>query len=177
MNGARELGLLIAIGSSAMLFGALLIAYLIMRAGHAVWPPIGMEAVPPLMPTLATLSLICSSILLWFSKKEHYNLQYFRSGIALGALFLIFQFMTWNQMYKAGLGISANQLISMFYCLSVLHALHTLAGWGFLVFCERKLAKDASNPIHMNWARLANLFWTFIDGAWLAIFIVIVWMK
>src|SRR5438045_3399877 len=57
-----ELGMLVGLASFGMLFGTLILSYMLARARYPVWPPLGAEPLKPLLPSLSTLVLIVSSI-------------------------------------------------------------------------------------------------------------------
>src|SRR5262245_61309001 len=55
------IGMVIFLGSWAMMFAALFFAYGVVRANSPVWPPPGFVPLPKLLPAFNTLVLLASS--------------------------------------------------------------------------------------------------------------------
>src|SRR6185312_9052915 len=109
-----QVGLVIFLGATAMLFAALLLAYAIVRAQAPAWPPAGAPPFPRGAAAVNTFALVAASI----------ALRRGRPGLALGlgAAFLAAQGLLWQHLVAIHLGPTAGALGEVFFALSVLHA-------------------------------------------------------
>jgi len=62
-------GMLIFIVTEVMFFGALISAYLVIRAGLDEWPPWGQPRLPVETTAINTLALLVSGLLMLYSRK------------------------------------------------------------------------------------------------------------
>src|SRR5437899_12654484 len=59
-----SLGMIVFLGSWAMMFGSLFFAYGIIRAHSVAWPPPDLPRIPLLLPAINTVALALSSVAL-----------------------------------------------------------------------------------------------------------------
>lgn len=175
----RTLGMIIALGAWAMMFGALFFVYAGIRTGMRVWPPPGLPPIPVALPALNTIVLAASSGALVFGTRglargQRRPLVLWLSGaFVLGSLFLGLQFKVWRDLWLAGLLPSSGQFASVFYGLTVLHALHVAAGLIVLaVMCFRALRGEYTEH-NVSRVRVAGMFWHFVDIVWVLMFVAI----
>ncbi|MBS1985136.1 MAG: heme-copper oxidase subunit III [Bdellovibrionales bacterium] len=174
----RQLGFLVALASWGMLFGTFILSFLLYRARLPVWPPVGVETIPPLMPTLATGMLLASSFFIHSAYRQLVSAdrsefrRYWGIGTFLGLLFLILQAGTWNHMLRLGMGIRSNFFASIYYTLTGLHALHVLTGLGFLAWVWLK--SDRYSQKNYSVPQLSGWFWHFMDAIWIVLFVLLV---
>ena len=57
----HAIGMMVALGSWAMMFGALFFIYLGLRSQTLAWPPPGLPRLPLLLPSLNTVVMLVSS--------------------------------------------------------------------------------------------------------------------
>ena len=90
-------GMVIFLGSWAMMFAALLFAYAVVRARAPAWPPPDLPPLPVLLPGLDTLVIAASSVAVALGVRAHAVGRHLRAaaalaaGATLGALFLALQ--------------------------------------------------------------------------------------
>ena len=139
-------GMIVFLGSWAVMFGALFFTFAAVRVRSAEWPPEGLPRLPLLLPTIAT-GLLALSIVT-------------RRGltIALGAAFLVLQGLVWRDAWQSGLRLDHGPYGAYFYLLTVFHAAHALVGLGLLAWVRGR------NPV---------LFWHFVGGAWLCTYLLV----
>ena len=166
-------GMTIFLGSWAMMFAALFFAYAVVRAHATSWPPPGSPALPIVVPGLNTLVLAASSAAVAIGVRAH-ALHRRRAtpalacGAALGALFLALQLLVWVRVWESGLVPSGGPYPSVFYALTVFHALHALVGIAALAllaaggFAGRAASRSA--------VRLWGMFWHFVGAVWCALY-------
>jgi len=198
-DGRREVdaqvGLVIFLGATVMLFAALLLAYAIVRAQAPAWPPAGTPPFPRGAAALSTLALVAASV----------ALRRGRAGLALGlgAAFLAAQGLLWHHLVAIHLGPGAGALGEVFFALSLLHAAHVLGGLVALVWAGRRPrwsgnpgrvsgpSRDDSKPPReggpsrgprpgrspaRSTRSLLTLYWDFVLALWLVIYVAVCWL-
>ena len=173
-DATAVLGMTVFLGSWAIMFAALFFGYATIRVRLASWPPAGLPPLPLALPGLNTVVLAGSGVMLQraLGAARAGNSSVRRDVVAaalLGTVFLGLQFLLWIRMWQAGLRPEAGPYPSVFWALTVFHALHVLVGLGGLCF----VAARASSYIparHLS-LRLWTTFWHFIGAVWLLLFV------
>ncbi len=145
-----QVGLVVFLGATAMLFAALLLAYAIVRARAPVWPPAGTPPFPRAAAAANTLALVAASLAL--------RRGWTRAAFGLGAVFLAAQAALWHRLVAAHLGPAAGALGEVFFALSALHAAHVLAGLVALAWAGRRRRRQLT------------LYWDFVLGVWIVVY-------
>lgn len=185
-----KVGLWLFILSEILLFGAFLSAYIGTRLGNpecalgvVVWPEAG--HLPGLaLAALNTVILLTSSYTMVraISRAERADRAGFRSNmiatIVLGAGFLVVKsaeyafkishgYYPGSELALASPGLSI--FLSYYYALTMLHALHIVAG---LVWNGVALYASATAPMPAvaRRAEYAGLYWHFVDVVWVFLF-------
>jgi cytochrome c oxidase subunit 3 len=174
------LGMIIMLGSWSLLFGGLFFAYAGVRMGAPVWPPPGVPRLPVLLPAVNTAVLVASSVAVQrglaairVGRRDAMRLL-FAVSLFLGALFLGLQYVVWTSVRAGGLSIdSGGTYGSVFYTLTIVHALHVVVGLGGLLYVIvlsglGKWNAAAHSPVR-SWA----MFWHFVDAVWLVTFLTV----
>ncbi|HWE23490.1 MAG TPA: cytochrome c oxidase subunit 3 [Myxococcales bacterium] len=171
------LGMVIFLASWTMLFAALFFAYAMLRVRATQWPPAGTAPLPVLLPAVNTAVLAASSVALQSSLVSA------RRGrvasvapaiyvaLGLGALFLVLQVVVWVGLWRAGLRPEGSSYGSVFYALTVFHALHVLAGLGGLAWLAMRARTGAYGPGRHVALRLWTGYWHFVGVVWFALFV------
>jgi cytochrome c oxidase subunit 3 len=168
-------GMAIFLGAWTVTFAALFFAYADMRLSADRWPDV--EVVAPLaLPTLNTILIVASSVALFLGLRSIRGanprafVRWLAVTLVLGAAFLSLQVVVWTQLVHAGLRWDSGRYGSVFYSLTVFHALHVLVGLaGLLLLVPGALAGRYTVERHSsvrNWA----MFWHFVDVVWLVTF-------
>jgi cytochrome c oxidase subunit 3 len=148
-----QVGLVIFLGATAMLFAALLLAYAIVRAQAPSWPPTGAPPFPRAAAAANTLALVATSLALRRGSP--------RAALAFGAGFLAAQSLLWRHLVAIHLGPGAGALGEVFFALSALHAVHVLGGLVALALTgARRL-------------RLMVLYWDFVLAVWVVAYVAV----
>jgi len=148
-----QIGLVIFLGATAMLFAALLLAYAIVRAQAPSWPPAGAPPFPRGAAAANTLALVAASLAL--------RRGWAPAALAFGAAFLAVQALLWRHLVSIHLGPPAGALGEVFFALSALHALHVLGG----LFA---LALTGSRRL-----RLLAIYWDFVLAVWVIVYVAV----
>jgi cytochrome c oxidase subunit III len=178
-------GMVLFLGSWAMMFGALFFCYALLRIRAPFWPPLGMTELPLALPGLSTLLLLLSSATVQraLSGLRRGRLARFRrhllATIVLGSLFAALQCAVWIELWSAGLRLDSGTYGGLFYLLTVFHMLHVLVGLGLLVWLLAPTlrpgaaeASEAAAPRRVP-ATLASMFWHGVDAVWVVIFLTV----
>ncbi|MCM3877945.1 MAG: heme-copper oxidase subunit III [Thermoanaerobaculia bacterium] len=173
-------GMVMALASWTMLFVALFFSYAVLRLNAATWPPDGLAPLPKALPFLNTVVLLASSVTLHRgarpeSEKRPGALRRALVGtMALGSLFLALQLAVWIPLWQRGFRIdNTGSYGSIFYGLTVFHALHVLAGLVALAVLlpgafAGRLVSGRSSAV-----RLPAMFWHFVDAVWAVMFVAV----
>ena len=155
-----QVGLVVFLGATTMLFASVLLAYAIVRAQAPRWPPVG---APPFPRAAAanTLALMAASFALRRARRAPDARAWTRAAFGFGAAFLIAQAALWRHLVAVHLGPGGGALGEVFFALSALHALHVVGGLGALTLAGvRRL-------------RVVTLYWDFVLVVWVVIYVAV----
>ncbi len=173
------LGMVIFLGSWAMMFGSLFFAYGMVRARAVAWPPPDQPELPLGLPGLNTALLAASSAVLqlgvhWLKLGKMPRVgPAVAASLALGALFLSLQVVTWRSLFDEGLTPTSGPYPSVFYALTCFHALHVLVGIFALAWLCRGVFVGKYTAARFLPVRLWTLYWHFVGAVWAIMFLTV----
>lgn len=173
------IGMLIFLGSWAMMFAALFFSYGMLRARMDVWPPPELPALPRLLPAVNTLVIAASSFALQGALQSARRgkistiLPAILATLFLGILFVGLQLLLWTGLWKAGLRPDGGPYPSVFYALTVVHAAHVAVGLLGLSYCAIRAGAGAFTPVRNVGLRLWTAYWHFVGAVWLLLFLTV----
>ena len=135
-----------------------------------------MPLIPLTLPTVNTVAIAVSSIVMQYGVFEVRRGRDQRLGPALaitfllGALFMGLQTTVWADLYAEGLRPDSGPYGSVFYGLTIIHAAHVVVGLlaiGYLAV--RAFTGYYSAARHLS-VRLWTMYWHFVGVIWLALF-------
>jgi cytochrome c oxidase subunit III len=91
---------------------------------------------------------------------------------ALGALFVGGQLLAWRNLAAQGLLLATNPSSSFFYVFTTLHALHLAGGIAGLLYIIRKL-KRTNRTARTTGLGAVCVYWHFMDGLWVYLFLLL----
>lgn len=181
---SRKLGMWVVIGSECMLFGTLIINYIlsasrIIRSSQpGLIKPI--EILSILVTSTSTFVLLMSSLsmVLCLSGLQAGDMPRFRKWCFitafLGSIFLGFQIYEFTEFYLKGLGFTHSVFSSSFFSLTGTHGLHVLVGVILLMGIGIWSYKGTINSKkHSIVVETIGLYWHFVDVIWIIIFTVV----
>jgi cytochrome c oxidase subunit 3 len=178
-----RIGVWVAIGSILMLFVALTSAYIVRSASSNDWQPIAM----PKVLWLSTALILISSITMEVSRrslKRQSEAGYGRwlmITVALGLAFLASQLMAWRQLVSQGVYMASNPYNSFFYLFTAAHGLHLAGGILALSYLmlrtTRKRGTVEGELRRVGVADAATIYWHFMDGLWVGLFLLLFFWK
>lgn len=173
------LGMVIFLGSWAMMFASLFFAYGVLRFRQASWPPPGTPELPRFLPAFNTVVLGLNALALQRSltaarrnlpEKALSNLVV---GLLLGVVFLGLQVVLWKNLLGSGLELEDGSLAAVVYGLTGFHALHVLGGLLGLGLLVPALHSGTLNAARNNRLRLWVMYWHFVGVVWLTMYLLI----
>lgn len=176
-NFTQSLGMIVALGSWAMMFGALFFVYAALRAGTRVWPPPGLPVLPVGLPLVNTAVLLGSSAALVLGTRALAGGRrralpgWVLAALVLGVVFLALQVVMWRGLWLQGLVPQTGAFASVFYGLTALHAAHVLGGLVVLGVIFVRALRGVYTEHNVNRVRVAGMFWHFVDVVWILMFV------
>jgi len=170
------IGMLVALGSWAMMFASLFFVYLGLRSQAIAWPPPGLT-LPRLLPALNTVVIVASSLTLARSLGELRRgrrkpaVWLIAATFVLGSLFVALQIVLWRGMWLGGITPSTGTLGTVVYALTALHAVHVVAGLAVLAFLLLLSVRGEELGRRATTLKLCGMFWHFVDAVWVVMFV------
>ena len=164
------------------LFGAFLIAYLLLRRNAPSWPPPG-APVPPQGLWISTLVIVASSATFLRAARANRTedgadlARWLHATLGLGVLFLIVQAILWRHVLAQGRSTASDAYGTIFYALTGLHAAHVIGG---LVFLARTSTRARAAPTAARTraaVALCGIYWHFMGVLWLVLFAVLYFLN
>ncbi len=166
-------GMAILITTDAMVFANLIVAYFTLRFRAPVWPPDGTPKPDLLVPGIATIILVLSSVPMdWADRSiRHGNVRGLKLGLAIsfamGTTFLGLQ--TVGALHWP-FTLSSSQYSSIFITLTSFHAAHVFVALIMnLVLQLLAWLGYFTAQRHLGVGTIA-LFWHFVDIIWVLVF-------
>ncbi len=179
--GAGLLAMRFLLVSISMLFLTIGVVYHERAQSHVQWQHI---EVPPLL-WLSTGLILASTWTLeiargaWERKNSLRYAHWLAVTVGIGALFLASQLFALRELAMQGIYLRNNPHSSLFYVLTGVHGLHLFGGMVALVFLLITAAKRPE-VVLFDFRRqsgritTAALYWHFLAGIWLCLFICLV---
>ena len=184
--GRYRIGVFVGIASILMMFSALASAYVV-RAGlpGSMWRQTPVPTFLWVSTALIVLSSVTIVAALRAQRRGHSESfrRWLGLTLVLGVGFLASQLLAWRQLVAGGFYLASNPHSSFFYVLTGLHGVHLLggvAGLGYLLArALRAKAAAGGAPRPRGEAKLRTLadvvaiYWHFMDGLWVFIFLLL----
>jgi cytochrome c oxidase subunit 3 len=178
-----RVGIWVAIASIVMLFTALTSAYIVRMASSNDWTPLRM----PKVLWLSTAVILISSVTIEISKrslKRARNSQYgmwLTLTAILGVVFVGSQYAAWRNLAGQGVYMATNPHSSFFYLFTAVHGLHVLGGLlalAYLLLRTRRKRETVKGELRrIGAAEAATVYWHFLDGLWICLFLLLFFWK
>ncbi len=173
------LGMVIFLASWAMMFASLFFAYGLVRSHAPVWPPLDQPRLPLALPGLnvavaaASSAALVGALRAFVVRRPKRAAQLVTAATALGTLFLVLQLVVWVSLWRAGLRPDGGPYASVFYALTVFHALHVAVGVVALVVLAWRTRLGRYGPTRHLPVRLWSMYWHFVGAVWLVIYVAV----
>ena len=174
----RKLLMWTFIGSECMLFGSLIITYLVYR-GRSITGPYPEELLNIPFITVTTFVLLMSSLMmvLALAAVQRNDMRQGKLWLLmtalLGLVFLGGQVYEFSHFAHEGLGLSTNLFGASFYILTGTHGAHVFVGVLWLLTLFFLAARGRLDARHAETVEITGLYWHFVDVVWIVLFTLI----
>ena len=159
------------IASEIVIFGGLLMSYLMCRLAHDEW---GAHAANTntAIGAFNTLVLLTSSLTAVLAHKAAEEGDGKKAANMLlftclgGLIFACVKGYEWNYEISHGYTLLTNSFWGFYYTAAGLHALHVIAGCIIMLFVQA----DARKGLELQRVELIGLYWHFVDIVWIFLF-------
>jgi cytochrome c oxidase subunit 3 len=167
-----------------MTFAGLIASYVVIATNAAAeWKPFDL----PLPVWISTILIVLSSASFELFRKYLKGANYSSSRrwllitSVIGGLFIGSQMLAWIRLAASGVYLQSNQYAGLFYILTVIHALHVLGGilgLGYLLQLSANTPRSENQKeIRVSRATSIGLYWHFVGGLWLVLFVLLGFWK
>ena len=166
------------IGSECMLFGSLIITYLVYRGKSVVGPyPEDLLNIPFI--TVTTFVLLMSSLMmvLALSAVQRGDMKWGKVWLFmtafLGMIFLGGQVYEFTHFVREGLTLKTNLFGGSFFLLTGTHGAHVTVGVIWLLSLVFMTQRGRLTQANAETVEIAGLYWHFVDVVWIVLFTLI----
>lgn len=162
----------LAMVSMVMIFAGLTSGYIV-REAESNWNVFEL----PNIFYLSTIFIVLSSVSMqWaFMAIKKNNTAQLTIGLiitlGLGLAFTFSQFAAWSSLVEQGVYYTGNPSGSFLYVLTALHLLHLAGGMIFLVVVAARSIQKRYNSSNSLPIELCTIYWHFLDGLWIYLFL------
>jgi cytochrome c oxidase subunit 3 len=175
-------------------FVALIIVNLQLRSSSPAWPPLGVEKLDAVLPTIATIGLVVSGVLVrrGFRAIRRDELAGFlvqwRAALGLGAVFvglMAYEWLTLAPVPEARIVLANGEEVTaaltqynaIFRVMTAFHGLHALIIGGYMLVMYRRVVQGRVTAAAELWPVEAGAkLWYFVVIAWLMFYVVLYWL-
>jgi cytochrome c oxidase subunit 3 len=188
-------GTIVWLGSEVMFFAGLFAIYFTLRStSPELWAQ-RTELLNIPYATVNTIILVLSSVTCQMGVFAAERFQSYRTGgfwaigkwgmvewfyltFIMGAIFVSGQVWEYAQLVAEGMPINSDSYASAFYLTTGFHALHVTGGLiAFLLVIGRAYAVKNFGRKEMTTSIVVSYYWHFVDVVWIALFLVIYFLK
>jgi len=166
------------IGSECMLFGSLIIVYMVYRGKSLVGPyPSDLLNIPFI--TVTTFVLLMSSLMmvLALSAVQRGDMKWGKIWLfmtaLLGMVFLGGQVYEFSHFVHEGLTLKTNLFGGSFFLLTGTHGAHVMVGVIWLLSLVFMAQRGQLTQASAETVEIAGLYWHFVDVVWIVLFTLI----
>jgi heme/copper-type cytochrome/quinol oxidase subunit 3 len=159
------------IGSEIVIFGGLLVSYIMHRLGHPEWAEFASHT-NTWAGAFNTLVLLTSSLTAVLAHKAAdagdgpKAARFLRFTMLGGLIFVVVKSFEWTHEIQLGYTITANGFWAFYYTAAGLHALHVIGGVVIMGIISFAAAKNQE----LQRVELIGLYWHFVDLVWIFLF-------
>ena len=166
-------GMMLGLAAILMLFAAFTSAYVVRKGLSDDWR----ETTFPGILWLNSMVLLASSFTLekarrWRQVQARFQ-GWWWATTGLGMIFLIGQIVAWQQLVAGGVYVNTNPSSSFFYLLTGTHAVHLLGGVIALLYLSWRVWRRNSGGLGATALGVTALYWHFMDGLWIYLFLLL----
>ena len=165
------IGMVLFLFTEAMIFAALISAFLVLKTRAVAWPPPGQPRLPVAVTGVNTLVLLASAYTMIravgvLRSGSDGAARWLAATAGLGVLFLAVQGFEWARLLGFGLTGAASVYGATFYAIVGIHALHVLAAVIVLwVSLGRTRSGRYTSGGHTGLV-VCRMYWVFVVAVW-----------
>ncbi len=173
------LAMAVFLGTEAMLFAGLISAFLILRAGAALWPPADQPRLPVAVTGVNTAVLLLSAYTMQRAAAASRGgrraelVRWLAATAFLGGSFLLVQGAEWVQLIRHGLRASSSQYGAIFYTLIGCHGVHVLVAVSTLGALLGWIGRGCGVERCRTPVEVCRLYWLFVVGVWPILYVLV----
>ena len=167
-----------------MTFGGLIGAYIVIATNKELeWKPFAL----PVQVWISTFLIFASSLTYQVSNKALQSGKQLKAKnwllatTVLGGMFIASQILAWFDLVRRGVYMASNPYAGFFYILTSVHALHVLGGILVLGYILLRTWNATSNDDELekrqSVSKAVGLYWHFMDGLWIVLFVLLGFWK
>ncbi|MHA7277593.1 aa3-type cytochrome oxidase subunit III [Arthrobacter sp. HLT1-21] len=190
-----SVGTVVWLSSELMFFAGLFAMYFTLRSTSSEMWALETEKLNVPFALINTIILVLSSVTCQFGVFAAERLQPRRNGsvfsplkwgmiewflltFLMGSIFVAVQGYEYAVLVSEGVSLSSNAYGSSFYITTGFHGLHVLGGLiAFLFIIGRGFAAKRFGHFEATSAIVVSYYWHFVDVVWIALFIIIYFLK
>ncbi|MFD1848317.1 heme-copper oxidase subunit III [Arthrobacter flavus] len=190
-----SVGTVVWLSSELMFFAGLFAMYFTLRSTSSEMWAMETEKLNVPFALVNTIILVLSSVTCQFGVFAAERLQARRTGsvfsplkwgmiewflltFLMGSIFVAVQGYEYAVLVSEGVSLSSNAYGSSFYLTTGFHGLHVLGGLiAFLFIIGRGFAAKRFGHFEATSAIVVSYYWHFVDVVWIALFIIIYFLK
>jgi heme/copper-type cytochrome/quinol oxidase subunit 3 len=167
------MGMVLFVASEAMFFAAFFGGYFTISGSAKVWPPPGTPDLEIGIPTLLTVILVTSSLVVQLSLRsirrddQRRAILFLGVTIVLGIAFLLLQLYDYSQL---GFGVKDGTFGTLFYVMTGIHMAHVFGGVVFLSLVFGQAMGGVLSSRNHDSLAAGAIYWDFVDVVWLLLF-------
>jgi len=164
--------------SMVMMFAGLTSGYIV-RQAEGNWFQFEL---PPIFYISTAFILVSSLSMQWalMGVKKN-NFGQLRAGLmitlGLGLAFTFTQFVAWSKLVGIGVYFTGNPSGSFLYVITALHLVHLVGGMLYLMLVTTRSIQGKYNKENYLPVELCAIFWHFLDGLWIYLFLFLLFIR
>jgi len=159
------------LASEVVIFGGVLVSYLMHRVGHPEWAEYASHTDPRigLVNTIVLLSSSLTAVLAHQAAERGDGpraARFLWYTVGGACAFLLIKSAEWTMEISHGYTIWANGFWSFYYTAAGIHASHVIAGAVLMIWVARSARKNED----LHRVENVGLYWHFVDIVWIFLF-------
>ena len=178
-----SVGTIVWLSSELMFFAALFAMYFFIRGElPELWAE-HTEVLNIPYATVFTVILVLSSVTCQFGVfaaekgDVHAVRRWFTLTFVMGLIFVLGQGNEYRNLVHEGVALNADGYGSMFYLTTGFHGLHVTGGLIAFIIYMIRTTMGRFTPAQATSAIVVSYYWHFVDVVWIALYLMIYWLK
>lgn len=172
------IGMVLFLFTEAMIFAALISAFLVLKMRAVAWPPPGQPRLPVVVTGFNTLVLLASAYTMIravdvLRSGRGGAARWLQATAALGILFLLVQGFEWARLVGFGLTGASSVYGATFYAIVGIHAIHVLAAVIVLAVSLSRARRGVYTSDSHGGLVVCRMYWVFVVAVWPVLYLLL----